>query len=89
MGYAIGVYDRDQMDVYYNTGEFACQNDEHFIHTSFQKSKRSTPHQLNHDVVVNTIAVSVTVPSWDWKNVRMRWIYKWCPYLTNGRSWVL
>ena len=37
MGYAIGVYDRDQTDVYYNTGEFACQNDEHFIHTSFQK----------------------------------------------------
>ena len=35
--YAIGVYDRDQTDVYYNTGEFACQNHEHFIHTSFQR----------------------------------------------------
>jgi hypothetical protein len=26
--YALGVYDRDLTDVYYITGEFACQKDE-------------------------------------------------------------
>ena len=28
--HAIGVYDRDLTDVYYNTGESACQDDEHY-----------------------------------------------------------
>ena len=35
--HAIGVYDRDLKDVYYNTGEFACQNEEQFVHASFQR----------------------------------------------------
>ena len=35
--HTIGVYDRDLTDVYYNTGEFACQNEEQFVHASFQR----------------------------------------------------